>query len=141
MVKKTNTTSEDRYRMFLVENIRVGARMLYEMAYDIAGKTDRISDLSVTITFDQEMKSLPELTITRSHLPSREQVDYLFDLYSKTKTESMKEKGLTSERGIKDPYYCFDTINEPALREMTIDKIEKEVVYKVENINKEDKND
>lgn len=90
-------TSKERYRMFLVENIKVASQMLYEMADDIAGKSDHISDLSVTITFDQEMKSLPELTITRSHLPSREQVDYLIDLYSKTKIESMKEKGLTSD--------------------------------------------
>ena len=88
-------TSEEKYRMFLVENIKVASQMLYEMADDIAGKSDHISELSVTITFDQEMKSLPELTITRSHLPSREQVDYLFDLYSKT--ESMKEKGLASD--------------------------------------------
>ena len=70
-------TSEEKYRMFLVENVKVGAQMLYDMADDIAGKTDRISGLSVTITFDQEMKSLPELTITRSHLPSKEQIDYL----------------------------------------------------------------
>lgn len=90
-------TSEEKYRMFLVENIKVASQMLYEMADDIAGKSNHISDLSVTITFDQEMKSLPELTITRSHLPSREQIDYLLDLYSKTKTESIKEKGLTSD--------------------------------------------
>lgn len=63
-------TSEEKYRMFLVENIRVASQMLYDMAYDIAGQSDHISDLSVTITFDQEMKSLPELTITRSHLPN-----------------------------------------------------------------------
>ena len=67
----------EQYRTFLVENIKVGAQMLYDMADDIAGKTDHISGLSVTITFDQEMKSLPELTITRSHLPSKEQIDYL----------------------------------------------------------------
>ena len=70
-------TNEERYRTFLVENIKVGAQMLYDMADDIAGKTDHISELSVTINFDQEMKSLPELTITRSHLPSKEQIDYL----------------------------------------------------------------
>ena len=69
--------TSEQYRTFLVENIKVGAQMLYDMADDIAGKTDRISGLSVTITFDQEMKSLPELTITRSHLPSKEQIDYL----------------------------------------------------------------
>lgn len=77
MIKETNMTSEEKYRMFLVENIRVASQMLYEMAYDIAGKADHISDLSVTITFNQEMKSLPELTVTRSHLPSREQIEYL----------------------------------------------------------------
>lgn len=70
-------TSEEKHRMFLVKSIKVGAQMLYDMAYDIAGKTDRISDLSVTINFNQEMKSLPELTITRSHLPRKEQIDYL----------------------------------------------------------------
>ena len=69
--------SSEQYRIFLVENIKVGAQMLYDMADDIAGKSDHISELSVTITFDQEMKSLPELTITRSHLPSKEQIDYL----------------------------------------------------------------
>ena len=69
--------TSEQYRTFLVENIKVGAQMMYDMADDIAGKTDRISGLSVTITFDQEMKSLPELTITRSHLPSKEQIDYL----------------------------------------------------------------
>ena len=69
--------TSEQYRIFLVENIKVGAQMMYDMADDIAGKTDRISGLSVTITFDQEMKSLPELTITRSHLPSKEQIDYL----------------------------------------------------------------
>ena len=69
--------TSEQYRTFLVENIKVGAQMLYDMADDIAGKSDHISGLSVTITFDQEMKSLPELTITRSHLPSTEQIDYL----------------------------------------------------------------
>ena len=87
-------TSEEKYRMFLVENIKVASQMLHDMADDIAGKSDHISDLSVTITFDQEMKSLPELTITRSHLPSREQVDYLI---KKEELLKNKEKGLTSD--------------------------------------------
>ena len=45
--------TSEQYRMILVENIRVGAQMLYDMADDIAGKTDHISKLSVTIDFDQ----------------------------------------------------------------------------------------
>ena len=84
--------TSEQYRTILVENIKVGAEMLYNMADDIAGKSDRISELSVTITFDQEMKSLPELTITRSHLPNREQVDYLTKVYSKAKCDFIKEK-------------------------------------------------
>lgn len=86
-------TSEEKYRMFLVENIRVASQMLYEMAYDIAGKTDHISDLSVTITFDRDTNSLPELTVTRSHLPSKEQIEYLI---KKEELLKNKEKGLTS---------------------------------------------
>ena len=78
--------TSEQYRMLLVENIKVGAQMMYDMADDIAGKSDHISELSVTITFDQEMKSLPELTITRSHLPSKEQIDYL------TRKEFLKNK-------------------------------------------------
>lgn len=80
-----------QYRMVLVENIRVGAQMLYGMADDIAGKTDHISKLSVTIDFDQAGQLLPELTITRSHLPTKEQIDYLTKAVSKAKCESIKE--------------------------------------------------
>lgn len=52
MTKKINITNEEKYRMFLVENIRVASQMLYEMAYDIAGKTDHICtiDTSANIT-------------------------------------------------------------------------------------------
>lgn len=87
-------TSEEKYRMLLVENIKVASQMLHDMADDIAGKSDHISDLSVTITFDQEMKSLPELTITRSHLPSREQIEYLI---KKEELLKNKEKGLNEK--------------------------------------------
>lgn len=48
---------------------------------------------------------------------------------------------LASERGIKEPNYCFDIITEYALREMTLDEIEKELGYKVKVINKENNND
>lgn len=87
-------TSDEKYRMLLVESIKVGAQMLYEMAYDIAGKTDHISDLSVTITFDRDMNSLPELIVTRSHLPNKEQIEYLI---KKEELLKNKEKGLTSD--------------------------------------------
>lgn len=49
--------------------------------------------------------------------------------------------GLASERGIKEPSYCFDIITEYAPREMTLDEIEKELGYKIKVINKENNDD
>lgn len=48
---------------------------------------------------------------------------------------------LASERGIKEPNYCFDIITEYAPREMTLDDIEKELGYKIKVINKENNDD
>lgn len=82
----------EQYRKILVEEIKVGAQMMYDMAEDIAGKSDHISDLTVMISFDQSGPSIPELTITRSHLPTMEQMEYLSKVTDKVKLESMKEK-------------------------------------------------
>lgn len=82
----------EQYRKILVEKIKVGAQMMYDMAEDIAGKTDHMSDLSVTISFDQSGPSIPELTITRSHLPTMEQIRYLNEVTNKAKLEIMKDK-------------------------------------------------
>lgn len=82
----------EQYRKVLVEEIKAGARMMYDMAEDIAGKTERITDLSVTISFDQAGPSIPELTITRSHLPTMEQINYLNDAITKVKLETMTDK-------------------------------------------------
>ena len=68
-----------QYRTYLTESIKIGARMMYDMAEDIAGKSDFISNLTVTINFDPEMGSIPELTIERSHLPNQEQLNRLLD--------------------------------------------------------------
>lgn len=48
------------------------AKMMYNTAEDIVGKTDGISNLNISISF--EPASLPELTITRSHLPRNEYI-------------------------------------------------------------------
>ena len=60
--------TSEQYRTYLTESIKTGAQMMYDMAEDIAGKSDFISNLTVTIKFDPEMGSIPELTIKRSHL-------------------------------------------------------------------------
>ena len=71
--------TSEQHRTYLTESIKIGAQMMYDMAEDIAGKSDFISNLTVTIKFDPEMGSIPELTIERSHLPNQEQLNRLLN--------------------------------------------------------------
>lgn len=71
----------EQYRAYLAESIRTGAQMMHDMAEDIAGNSDFITNLTVTIDFDPEMRSIPELTIKRSHAPDRDQIDRLLDIW------------------------------------------------------------
>lgn len=75
----------EQYRAYLTESIKIGARMMYDMAEDIAGKSDYIANLTVTIDFDPEMKSIPKLTIERSHFPDPNRVNRLLDIRQKAK--------------------------------------------------------
>lgn len=77
--------ASEQYRKYLAESIKIGAQMMHDMAEDIAGKSDRVSRLTVTIDFDPEMMSIPELTIKRSHLPTEEQLNRLLDIRQKSK--------------------------------------------------------
>lgn len=70
------------FKTGLVESIKVAGQMIIDMAEDIAGNTDYISRLSISADFDPEMGSIPEITITRSHLPSVEKMEYLLNVYS-----------------------------------------------------------
>ena len=49
----------EQYRAYLAESIRIGAQMMHDMAEDIAGNSDFITNLTVTIDFDPEMRSIP----------------------------------------------------------------------------------
>lgn len=75
--------NSNQYRTYLIESIKIGAQMMYDMAEDIIGKSDCISNLTVTINFDPEACSVPELTIKRSHLPKQDQVSRLLDIRQK----------------------------------------------------------
>lgn len=81
--------TSEQYRTYLTESIKIGAQMMHDMAEDIAGKSDFISNLKVTIDFYPEMGSVPELTIERSHFPSLDQVDRLLDIRQTLKYESL----------------------------------------------------
>lgn len=85
-------TSED-YRAYLVECVKTLGQMIKDNAEDIVGETDCISELRLSANFDQEFyNSIPELTITRSHLPDREVVERLMDI-REGKTRDEKRMG------------------------------------------------
>lgn len=69
------------FKAGLIESIKVAGQMIIDMAEDIAGKSDYISGLNVSVDLDPEFRSIPEITVTRSHLPSTEKLEYLLDVY------------------------------------------------------------
>ena len=78
----------EEYRAYLVECVKTLGQMIKDNAEDIVGETDHISGLTLSANFDQEFyRSIPELTITRSHLPDKEKLDRLMDIRSE------REKG------------------------------------------------
>lgn len=90
--------TSEQYRAYLTESIKIAAQMMHDLAEDIAGRSDFISNLTVTIDFDTEMGSVPELTITRSHLPNQDQMNHLLDIRKKAKYESLDGDRTNSTR-------------------------------------------
>lgn len=82
------------YRSYLVECVKTSGRMIIDMAEDIVGNFDAITDLAIEVHFDQqECLSVPEVTITRMHLPDRETIDHLLDIrVEKLKKENNMEE-------------------------------------------------
>ena len=68
------------YRSYLVECVKTAGNMIIDMADDIVGETDKITNLALEVRFDNEMRSIPEITITRMHIPDNETVDHLLDI-------------------------------------------------------------
>ena len=75
------------YKAALVESIKVAGQMIIDMAEDIAGQNDYISGLSISADFDPELRSIPEITITRSHLPDQQKLEHILDCYNDKKSE------------------------------------------------------
>ena len=71
--------SED-YRSYLVECVKAAGHMIIDMADDIVGETDAMTNLSLEVSFDKEKRSIPEITITRMHLPNMETLEHLLDI-------------------------------------------------------------
>lgn len=71
----------------LVESIKVAGQMIIDMAEDIAGQSDYISGLNISANFDPELRNIPEITITRSHLPDQQKLEHILDCYNGKKSE------------------------------------------------------
>ena len=71
--------SED-YRSYLVECVKAAGHMIIDMADDIVGETDAMTNLALEVNFDQENRSIPEITITRTYLPDHETLEHLLDI-------------------------------------------------------------
>ena len=70
----------EKYRSYLVECVKTAGNMIVDMADDIVGETFPITNLAIEISFDHGNRSIPEITITRMHLPDNETLDHLFDI-------------------------------------------------------------
>ena len=68
------------YRSYLVECVKTSGQMIIDMAEDIVGETDAMTSLALEVSFDQENRSIPEITITRMYLPDHETLDHLLDI-------------------------------------------------------------
>ena len=78
------------YRSYLVECVKTAGKMIIDMAEDIVGNFDMITNLAVEVSFDQEDRaSVPEITITRMHLPDKETLEHLLDI----RVEKIKKGG------------------------------------------------
>lgn len=69
------------YRSYLVECVKTAGNMIIDMADDIVGETYAMTNLALEVRFDQEnYGSIPEITITRTHLPDHETINHLLDI-------------------------------------------------------------
>lgn len=91
------------FKKGLAECIRAGGHMMIENAEDIAGKMGFLTNLEISFTFDQDCGSIPEMTIKRSHMPNREQVDKIFNaFYVNEKTDTSNDSFLNKSFNIKE---------------------------------------
>ena len=68
------------YRSYLVECVKTAGNMIIDMADDIVGETDAITNLSIEVSFDRGNRCIPEITITRMHLPDNETLNHLLNI-------------------------------------------------------------
>ena len=93
MAERSGLTGE-QYRKFLIEAVKAAGQMMIDNAEDAVGNIDLMTDFSIKFEFSQENnRSIPVMTITRSHLPSIDVIDGLLETrYKLTRNKSNKEE-------------------------------------------------
>lgn len=69
------------YKAGLIEAVKAAGQMMIDAAEDIVGTTSCTSGLNVAIEFDPWTRSIPEMTITRRHLPDQHVVKVILDKF------------------------------------------------------------
>lgn len=72
----------EHFKEGLIEAIKVAGQMIIDNAEDIAGKTENMSYLDISVNFDPENGSIPELNINRSHMPPYKQMEAIFNVFN-----------------------------------------------------------
>lgn len=75
------------YRRALMQSVKVAGQMMIDNAEDIVGDMDCMSYLSISVDFDPELRWMPELTITRSHLPDGKSIETIFKALKEKENE------------------------------------------------------
>lgn len=74
-------TVKNNYKAGLIEAVKAAGQMMIDAAEDIVGTTSCTSGLNVAIEFDPWMHSIPEMTITRRHLPDQHVLKVILDKF------------------------------------------------------------
>ena len=92
MAEESGLTGE-QYMKFLIEAVKAAGQMMIDNAEDAVGHIDLMTDFCIKFDFNQEdLGSIPEMTIIKSHLPSIEVIDGLLDTrYKLIHNDSDKE--------------------------------------------------
>ena len=92
MAKRSGLTGE-QYRKFLVEAVKAAGQMMIDNAEDAVGNIDLMTDFSIKFDFSQENnRSIPVMTITRSHLPSIDVIDGLLETRHKLTHDKLNKE-------------------------------------------------
>lgn len=73
------TEVENTYRDELVDYVKLVGEYIQEHAEELVQKVPYISDFTVSISFDQECASIPEITVSTSMYPDPKKIQDIRD--------------------------------------------------------------